>query len=139
MLFMLTTVYSPNPRSGTKQETEPNYPLLLNYHNVIFGTERNVPLQPLFLSISLKFLVVRPETLATQGTLRLLKGEKKQRSISANMFFSQTLPLDCNADCRTATLIAPFSLMLIPIRFQVEPNSGIAMAWPDHEKLMKSW
>ena len=27
---------------------------------------------------------------------------------------------------------------LIPIRFQVDPNTGIAMAWPDHEKLMKS-
>jgi hypothetical protein len=28
---------------------------------------------------------------------------------------------------------------LIQIRFQVEPNSGMVMAWPDHEKLMKSW
>ena len=30
-------------------------------------------------------------------------------------------------------------LGLIQIRFQVEPNSGMVMAWPDHEKLMKSW
>ena len=30
-------------------------------------------------------------------------------------------------------------MALIQIRFQVEPNSGMVMAWPDHEKLMKSW